>query len=43
MGRVLLSFAALAELDEVLSRKKLLRYVDEKDIRSFLAALTRDS
>jgi uncharacterized protein len=42
-GRVLLSFAALAELDEVLSRKKFLRYVDEKDIRGFLAALTREA
>ena len=26
-----------------LSRKKFLRYVDEKDIRSFLAALTREA
>jgi putative PIN family toxin of toxin-antitoxin system len=41
-GKVLLSFAALAELYEVLSRKRFRRYVDEEDIRSFLAALTRE-
>ncbi len=38
---MLLSFAVLAELDEVLSRKHFRRYLDEEDIRSFLAALTR--
>jgi predicted nucleic acid-binding protein len=42
-GRVLLSFATLAELYEVLGRKKFLRYIDEEDIRSFLSALTRDA
>jgi putative PIN family toxin of toxin-antitoxin system len=42
-GRVLLSFATLGELYEVLGRKKFLRYVDEEDIRSFLAALTREA
>ena len=42
-GKVLLSFAALAELYDVLSRKQLHRYVDEEDIRSFLAALTREA
>jgi putative PIN family toxin of toxin-antitoxin system len=42
-GRVLLSFATLAELYEVLGRKKFLRYIDEEDIRSFLAALTREA
>jgi putative PIN family toxin of toxin-antitoxin system len=42
-GRVLLSFATLAELYEVLGRKKFLRYIDEDDIRSFLAALTHES
>ncbi len=42
-GKVLLSFAALAELYEVLSRKQFRRYVDEEDIRSFLAALTREA
>jgi putative PIN family toxin of toxin-antitoxin system len=41
-GRVLLSFVALAELYEVLNRKRFRRYVDERDIRSFLAALTRE-
>jgi putative PIN family toxin of toxin-antitoxin system len=40
-GQVLISFATLAELSEVLGRKKFLRYVDEQDIRNFLAALTR--
>lgn len=42
-GKVLLSFAALAELYEVLSRKQFRRYVDEEDIRSFMAALTREA
>jgi predicted nucleic acid-binding protein len=42
-GKVLLSFAALAELYEVLNRKKFSRYVDERDIRSFLAALIRET
>lgn len=42
-GRLLLSFATLTELHEVLSRKQFRRYVDEEDIRSFLAALTRDA
>ncbi len=42
-GKVLLSFAALAELYEVLSRKQFRRYVDEEDIRTFLAALTREA
>jgi putative PIN family toxin of toxin-antitoxin system len=42
-GRVLLSYAALAELYEVLSRKKFRRYVDEEDVRNFLAALTREA
>jgi len=42
-GRVLISFAALAELNEVLSRKRFRRYVDEEDVRSFLAALTRET
>jgi len=42
-GKILLSFAALAELYEVLSRKQFRRYVDEQDIRSFLAALTREA
>ena len=42
-GRILLSFATLAELYEVLGRRKFLRYVDEEDIRNFLAALTREA
>lgn len=42
-GRILLSFAVLAELYEVLSRKRFRPYVDEQDIRSFLAALTREA
>jgi putative PIN family toxin of toxin-antitoxin system len=42
-GQVLLSFAALAELYEVLSRKRFRQYVDEGDIRNFLAALTREA
>lgn len=42
-GRVLVSFAALAELYEVLSRKRFRLYVDEEDVRSFLAALTREA
>jgi len=42
-GRILVSFAVLAELYEVLSRKRFRRYVDEEDIRTFLAALTREA
>ena len=40
---MLLSFALLAELTEVLSRKQFRRYVDEEDVRRFLAALTREA
>jgi putative PIN family toxin of toxin-antitoxin system len=42
-GRVLLSFATLAELYDVLHRKQFRRYVEEELARSFLAALARDS
>ena len=42
-GKVLVSFAALSELHEVLSRKRFRRYVDEEDVRSFLAALAREA
>jgi putative PIN family toxin of toxin-antitoxin system len=42
-GKILLSFPVLAELYEVLSRKRFRRYVDEEDIRSFLASLTREA
>ena len=43
IGNILISFATLAELYEVLGRKQFRRYVHEADIRSFLAALTRES
>ena len=39
-GKVLVSYAALAELYEVLSRKQFLRYVREEDARLFVSALT---
>jgi putative PIN family toxin of toxin-antitoxin system len=42
-GKVLLSFATLAELYDVLHRKQLRRYVEEEDARSFVAALARES
>ena len=42
-GRVLLSFAALAELYEVLSREQFRRYVVDEEVRLFLAALTREA
>lgn len=42
-GKLLLSFALLAELYDVLSRKRFRRYLDEEDVRGFLAALTRES
>lgn len=42
-GTILLSFAVLAELNEVLGRKQFRRYIDEGEIRRFLAALTRES
>ena len=42
-GKVLLSFAVLAELYEVLGRKQFRRYIDEEDIRTFVAALTREA
>jgi putative PIN family toxin of toxin-antitoxin system len=41
-GKILISSAVLAELYEVLSRKRFRRYVDEEDVRLFLAALTRE-
>ena len=41
--RVRFSFALLAELYEVLSRKQFRRYVDEEDIRTFVAALKREA
>jgi putative PIN family toxin of toxin-antitoxin system len=42
-GKLLLSFAVLAELYEVLNREHLQRYIDEDDIQAFLAALTREA
>lgn len=42
-GKVLVSFAVLAEIYEVLSRKRFRRYIDEEDVRNFLAALTRET
>jgi len=41
-GKVLLSFATLAELYDVLQRKQFRRYIEE-DVRSFIAALARES
>jgi uncharacterized protein len=42
-GEILLSFSALAELYDVVSRKQFRRYIQEEDIRRFLAALTREA
>jgi uncharacterized protein len=42
-GKILLSFAVLAELYDVLSRKQFRRYINEEEIRRFLAALTREA
>ncbi|MGH9791570.1 MAG: putative toxin-antitoxin system toxin component, PIN family [Candidatus Acidiferrales bacterium] len=41
-GEVLASYAVLAELYEILSRKNFRKYIDEEDVRDFLAALTRE-
>ncbi len=42
-GKVLLSFATLTEVYDVLHRKQFRRYIDEEDARSFIAALARES
>jgi putative PIN family toxin of toxin-antitoxin system len=42
-GKLLLSLPALAELCEVLSRKRFRRYINEEDIRIFIAVLTREA
>jgi putative PIN family toxin of toxin-antitoxin system len=42
-GAILLSYAVLAEIFEVLHREKFSRYIDEEDIRRFLAAVTREA
>ena len=39
----MLSFAVLAELCEVLTRKRFRRYIDEEDIRTFIAVLTHEA
>jgi putative PIN family toxin of toxin-antitoxin system len=42
-GKGLLSFGVLAELYDVLGRKHLHRYIDEDDIQTFVAVLTRET
>jgi uncharacterized protein len=42
-GKILLSFAVLAELYEVLHRKQFRRYIEEEDIRNFVVVLTREA
>jgi putative PIN family toxin of toxin-antitoxin system len=42
-GNMLLSFATLAELSEVLTRQWLRQFVSEEIVRSFLAGLTLDA
>ena len=42
-GKVLLSFATLAELNEVLTRQWLRQFVSEEIVRSFLAGLTLEA
>ena len=42
-GKLLLSLATLAELCEVLSRKRFRRYITEEDTRTFIAVLTREA
>lgn len=42
-GKLLFSFPVLAELCEVLSREKFRRYIDEGEIRTFVAVLTREA
>lgn len=42
-GKVLLSYQALAELYDVVSRKHLRRYIDEDDMQTFVAVLTREA
>jgi len=42
-GKLLISFGVLAELCEVLSRKQFRRYIDEEDVRTFVAVLTREA
>ena len=42
-GTILLSLGTLTELFEVLSRKQFRSYIDEEDMRRFLALLTREA
>jgi putative PIN family toxin of toxin-antitoxin system len=42
-GRILLSFAVLKEINEVLGRKRFRKYVHEEDVRQFIAALAREA
>jgi uncharacterized protein len=42
-GAILLSLGTLTELFEVLSRKQFRGYLDEEDMRRFLAVLTREA
>jgi len=42
-GKVLVSEAVLAELYQVLARKRFRHYIEEKDIHAFLAALTHEA
>jgi putative PIN family toxin of toxin-antitoxin system len=42
-GTILLSYETLREVSEVLRRERFRRYIDEDDIRLFVAALTCES
>lgn len=42
-GKLLLSYAVLAELCEVLARDRFRKYIDEEDIRIFVAALVQSA
>lgn len=42
-GAILLSLGTLTELFEVLNRKQFRGYIDEEDMRRFLAVLTREA
>ena len=42
-GDILLSFETLAEISEVLSRKRFRKYITDDEIRVFLPALVREA
>lgn len=42
-GKLLLSGPVLAELYEVLARERFRKYIDEDDVRAYLAALVRQA